>query len=394
MKKTLFVQIDNTPAPIEVENSYISLDCRQINDFCSFVGDVLVGDLKDDNGTPIYRLLKSMGHLLSDFEAVEKECFNSIISQWWDMIGEMLHEGLTQCDKRFVICFPRLYVDWLRNNENEYYAEIGENLLLNHGRVWLDAYGISEDIISALHMKINRFLNEQKEEIEYVVFSNKRIGNSSKIIKQLRSLFDNYSFLRYEQWEHILIEEKQRKIENLEDYRAFWLDDLKLGVTTKEDIPQSRKDYYKYFHLEFNKDGKLSRMCTQPHTDSVNTILAILFNEKNMNWEEFSYNKMASFLLLQKGFSVSTKPYREFITHSKKYMMSSFLILQLGFSVSTVPDRKFHTNSIKYRYEATLCKDTDNFLCTIRFVYLGDYMEVFDFEKRKGTLYEVDIKLK
>lgn len=175
MKKTLFVQIDNTPAPIEVENSYISLDCRQINDFCSFVGDVLVGDLKDDNGTPIYRLLNSMGRLLSDFEAVEKECFNSIISQWWNMIGEMLHEGLTQCDKRFVICFPRLYVDWLINNGNEYYTEIGKNLLLNHGRVCLDAYGISEDIISALRMKINRFLNEQKDEIEYVVFKCKKV---------------------------------------------------------------------------------------------------------------------------------------------------------------------------------------------------------------------------
>lgn len=262
MKKIAFIQINNILAPIEAENEYVMLDCQQINDFCSFVGDALVGDLKDDNGIPIYRLLKSMGRLLSDFEAVEKECFNSIISQWWDMIGEMLHEGLTQCDKRFLICFPRLYVDWLRNSENEYYAEIGENLLLNHGRVWLDAYGISEDIISALHMKINRFLNEQKEEIEYVVFSNKRIGNSSNIIKQLRSLFDKYSFLRYEQWEHILIEEKQRKIENLEDYRAFWLDDLKLGVTTEVDIPQLRGDYYKGFFWNLRKTVNLAD-CTR-----------------------------------------------------------------------------------------------------------------------------------
>lgn len=362
MKKTLFVQIDNTPAPIEVENSYISLDCRQINDFCSFVGDVLVGDLKDDNGTPIYRLLNSMGRLLSDFEAVEKECFNSIISQWWDMIGEMLHEGLTQCDKRFVICFPRLYVDWLINNGNEYYTEIGKNLLLNHGRVCLDAYGISEDIISALRMKINRFLNEQKDEIEYVVFSNKRIGNSSNIIKQLRNLFDNYSFLRYEQWEHILIEEEQRKIENLEDYRAFWLDDLKLGVTTEEDIPQSRKNYYNYFHLEFKKDGKLSRMWTQPCTDSVNIILAIL-GTKNENWEVLSYNKMASYLISKKGFFVSKKPYREWFKD-------------------------------KYSYEGILRKENDYFLCTIRFIYFGDYMEVSDFKERAGTLWDIDMELK
>lgn len=366
MKKTLFVQIDNTPAPIEVENSYISLDCRQINDFCSFVGDVLVGDLKDDNGTPIYRLLNSMGRLLSDFEAVEKECFNSIISQWWDMIGEMLHEGLTQCDKRFVICFPRLYVDWLINNGNEYYTEIGKNLLLNHGRVCLDAYGISEDIISALRMKINRFLNEQKDEIEYVVFSNKRIGNSSNIIKQLRNLFDNYSFLRYEQWEHILIEEKQRKIENLEDYRAFWLDDLKLGVTTKEDIPQSRKDYYKGFYLEFKKEGKLSRLHTHPSLEgSVNKILSLIYGEEK-DRHSLSYNKVAQYLISSKGFYVSSTPNREWCG-----------------------------GNIKYSYKGELRKDTESFSCVITFQHYGDYMEITDFQEKEGyTLWEINIELK
>ena len=55
MKKTLFIQIDNTTAPIEAENDYIPLDCKQINDFCSIVGDALIGDLKDSNGTPLYR---------------------------------------------------------------------------------------------------------------------------------------------------------------------------------------------------------------------------------------------------------------------------------------------------------------------------------------------------
>ena len=366
MKKTLFVQIDNTPAPIEVENSYISLDCRQINDFYSFVGDVLVGDLKDDNGTPIYRLLNSMGRLLSDFEAVEKECFNSIISQWWDMIGEMLHEGLTQCDKRFVICFPRLYVDWLINNGNEYCTEIGKNLLLNHGRVCLDAYGISEDIISALRMKINRFLNEQKDEIEYVVFSNKRIGNSSNIIKQLRNLFDNYSFLRYEQWEHILIEEKQRKIENLEDYRAFWLEDLKLGVTTEEDIPQSRKDNYKGFHLEFKKEGKLSRIktCDFHADDAYNSILSVIYGKKQ-NRHDLSYNKVAKYLLCQKGFYVSIPPHK-----------------------------KWHELLKRYCYEGDLRKDTDTFSCLVHFFSTKEYKEIADFEEEMDSLTAIDIELK
>lgn len=149
-----------------------------------------------------------MGYLLSDFEIIEKERYNLMLSQWWDILGEILHKGLNQCDKQFIILFPQQYTDWLINNENEYYVAIGKNLQSNCGRVYLDACGISEDIISALRMKINRFLNEQKNEIEYVVFSNKRMGNSSNIIKQLKDIFDNFSFLRYEQWKDIEIEEK------------------------------------------------------------------------------------------------------------------------------------------------------------------------------------------
>lgn len=94
MKKTLFIKINNASAPIEAENSYISLDCRLINDFCSFVGDALVGDLKDDNGTPIYRLINFMGYLISSFEIVDKANYDSIIAQWWDILGEILHKGL------------------------------------------------------------------------------------------------------------------------------------------------------------------------------------------------------------------------------------------------------------------------------------------------------------
>ena len=367
MRKIAFIQINNILAPIEAENEYVMLDCQQINDFCSFVGDALVGDLKDDNGIPIYRLLNSMGRLLSDFEAVEKECFNSIISQWWDMIGEMLHEGLTQCDKRFVICFPRLYVDWLINNGNEYYTEIGKNLLLNHGRVCLDAYGISEDIVSALHMKINRFLNEQKEKIEYVVFSDKRIGNSSNIIKQLRNIFDNYSFLRYEQWEHILTEEKQRKIENLEDYRAFWLDDLnlKIGVTDKEDIPEKvigETIWYKGFYLEFKKNGKLSRIATSFTNDNAkNTFLSIIYG-KSVKWD-LSYNQVAAFLISKKSFYESLVP-------CKKFDRDEFI------------------------YEGILCKKTETFCCLVRFFSYAKYnKDIFDFKERKYTLHEIDVRL-
>ena len=366
MKKIAFIKISNTPVPIEAGNDYIILDCRQTNDFCSFVGDALVGDLKDEQGTPIYRLLKSMGYLLSDFEIIEKESYNLILSQWWNILSEILHKGLEQYDKQIAIIFPQLYTDWLINNENDYYVELGKNLQANHGRVNLDAYGISGDIISALRMKINRFLNEQKDEIEYVVFSNKRIGNSSNIIKQLRNLFDNYSFLRYEQWEHILIEEKQRKIENLEDYRAFWLEDLKLGVTTEEDIPQSRKDNYKGFHLEFKKEGKLSRIktCDFHADDAYNSILSVIYGKKQ-NRHDLSYNKVAKYLLCQKGFYVSIPPHK-----------------------------KWHELLKRYCYEGDLRKDTDTFSCLVHFFSTKEYKEIADFEEEMDSLTAIDIKLK
>lgn len=193
MKKILFIQINNISAPIEVENTYNSLDCRQINDFCSFVGDALVGDLKDNNGTPIYRLINSMGYLISSFEIVDKANYDSIIAQWWDIRGEILHKGITQCDKQYTIYFPQQYTDWLLNNENEYYEVVGKNLQANENKVYLDTNGISEDIINALHIKINRFLNDKKEEIEYITFSDGRIDSCSDIV---RTLLDITPFLK------------------------------------------------------------------------------------------------------------------------------------------------------------------------------------------------------
>lgn len=203
MKKTLFIQIDNTPVPVEAENEVVILDCRQINDFCSFAGDALVGDLKDNNGTPFYRLINPVGRLLSDFEKVDKTHYDLIIAQWLDILDELLHKG-AQCYDQFTIHFPQQYTDWLLCNENRCYVEIGKCLQSNESKVYLDANGVSEDIISALHMKIRRFLNDNKVDIEYIVFSNERIGNSSNVVKHLKAVFESYSFLRFEQLKSIM----------------------------------------------------------------------------------------------------------------------------------------------------------------------------------------------
>lgn len=217
--KTLFIKIDNTPVPVEAENEIAPLDCKQINDFCSFAGDVLVGDLKDNNGTPFYRLINPVGRLLSDFEKVDKANYDHIIAQWLDILGEMLHKGVTQCDEQFIIHLPQQYVDWLLCNENDYYVEIGKCLQSTDSKVYLDANGISEDIISTLHMNIRRFLNDNKDDIKYIVFSNPRIQNSSNIVKMMCMEDSQAYVLERIEWENQLKEasKEQISISNMDD---------------------------------------------------------------------------------------------------------------------------------------------------------------------------------
>lgn len=293
MNKTLFVKIDNTPVPIDAENEVVLLDCKQINDFCSFAGDALVGDLKDNNGTPFYRLINPVGRLLSDFEKVDKANYDQIIAQWLDVLGEMLHKGVAQCDEKFTIHFPQQYVDWLLCNENDYYVEIGRCLQSNGGKVYLDANGISEDIISALHMKIRRFLNDNKDDIEYVVFSNERIGNSSYVVKQLKIVFDSYSFMRLEQWINIINEEIQKRFLTLVDYRAFRIDHLILGVSRIDELDNVGENglgYYKGCHIWFN-GGIWDRLYVTCYAEAFNNFLSIIMGKECKN-SECSYNSI------------------------------------------------------------------------------------------------------
>lgn len=293
MKKTLFIQIDNTPAPIEAENDYIPLECKQINDFCSFVGDALIGDLKDCNETPLYRLINPAGRLLSDFEKVDKANYDLIIAQWLDILSEILYKGVSQTDEQFTICFQQQYTNWLLNSENDYFVEIGKSLQANDGKVSLDVEGISEDIISALHMKITRFLNKEKDEIEYIVFSNERIGNSSYIAKQLKTVFDSYSFLRLEQWRNIIYEEIQRRFLSLVDYRAFKIDNLTLGVTRINELGNVGKDgcgHYKGCQIWF-KGGIWDHLYVTRYNEAFNTFLSIIMGKDCKN-SDCNYNSI------------------------------------------------------------------------------------------------------
>ena len=359
MKKTLYIQIDNNSLPEGCGEDVEVLDCRCINDFCSIVGDALVSDLKDENGKPYYRLINPVGRLLSDFEKVDKANYDHIIAQWLDVLGEMLHKGVAQCDEQFTIHFPQQYVDWLLCNENDYYVKIGKCLQSNEGKVYLDADGVSEDIISALHMKIRRFLNDNKDDIEYIVFSNERIGNSSYVVKQLKKLFDSYSFIRLGQWEQILQGEQQRRIENLEDYRAFWVDDFKLGVTTRDNMPE-----YLKVRSEYMKDGRLSHI-SHPNKKHIDALLSILYGETKDSGA-LSYNDISPFLISQKGFFVKEEPHNEWESYCNKYV-----------------------------FRVILTKETETYVCSLVFVFSCQYYcSISSCKEKLGTLGNIDIKLK
>lgn len=373
MKKTLFIQIDNTPVPIEAENDYIPLECKQINDFSSFVGDALIGDLKDSNGTSLYRLINPAGRLLSDFEKIDKANYDLIIAQWLDILSEILHKGVSQCDEQFCIRFPQQYTDWLLCNKNDYYVEIGKFLQANGSKVYLDADGISEDIISALHMKINRFLNDKIDEIEYIVFSSERIGNASCVVKHMKTIIASYSFMRLEQWRLILREEQQSRMVNLEDYRAFWLDeDLKLGATMyKEEFEKQQFSLEKYgLWVEFDKATSFLNKIWQGsgyigREKGLNWLLSVILSQKVSDYTKLSYNDICN------------------------------TVLSKGFKLQSGPETIFNSVSKNWYLHALFIKDTPEFECKILFggnVYTG--YDLISAKKNRNTIHSISVRLK
>lgn len=82
MKKSLYVQIGSNSLPEGCSEDVDLLNCQYINDFCSFAGYALVGDLKDAQGTPLYRLINPLGKLLYDFKEHSPEAFEGILTEW------------------------------------------------------------------------------------------------------------------------------------------------------------------------------------------------------------------------------------------------------------------------------------------------------------------------
>jgi len=196
MKKTIILRIDNSLIPSEIGTDLGIIDYRQVNIFCSLVSYALVGDLKDDNGIPYYRLLNSVGRLIGDFEQYDKDAYDDIIVQWLTIYCDILHNGVDNYDKGVTIRFPKQYTDWLMRNENKYYNEIGRQLQLQNNTVKLDSNVIVDDIISSLRQKISRFQSTNR--ISTIIFSCQSINGNSWISKQLN--IDGITIVNVNDW--------------------------------------------------------------------------------------------------------------------------------------------------------------------------------------------------
>ncbi len=255
MNKSLCIQIDNNSLPEGCGEDVEVLDCRCINDFCSLVGDALVGDLKDENGKPFYRLINPVGKLLMDFKTVDEKAFDSIIDNWYDILGNLLHKGMQEDD--IVIKFPQQYVDWLLHNDNPYYEQVGKELQRQNGKITLSTEAIDDDIIASINYKVSHKLQEKKDDFSFAVFSNPIIRNSSFVVKRVR--LEGIEFMRYDSWNGISVNEKSPQLanvlKNLESNDIFTINGISFkmirvegGTFTMGAIGNEGSDYEKPAH--------------------------------------------------------------------------------------------------------------------------------------------------
>ena len=299
MKKTLYIQIDNNSVPEGCGEDVEVLDCRCINDFCSMVGDALVSDLKDENGKPYYRLINPVGRLLMDFKDVDKTTYDAIINNWYDIYGELLHKG--KQEGAISLCFPDKYIDWLIQNDNKYYIEIGKRLSLENGIVALNRSDLNEGIVSSIIFRIMNVL--QRNDFDFIVFDTEIIATSSDIVKEIKAEFPHLHFLRFSQWQE-LKEEKKASATKLDRCRDFHVDGVFLG----EQVPSITIDWY--VSEKDNVCNKLEFQRLDKNGKMLNSLLSCIMGEY-VDYRQISYNDIYNHLIPLK-FRVTKEPYIEY----------------------------------------------------------------------------------
>lgn len=219
---TLYIHIDDTPIPNEVKQCCFSLDCREINNFCSFMGDVLLGDMKDSDGTPFYRIVSPAGKLISDFEQVDEKAFCCIIKEWYKLLMYILQDVSHTSVLNFT--FPEIFSNRLLSSTNEYINRIGENLLNHNNVVEFSKKDILEDVIFD---KISKSISEEltKKHYEFIAFSSSDI-NSGSIVEEVLSIeYGQTHFITFGQLKNWgrLLDERNLELRNILTYDNFHL---------------------------------------------------------------------------------------------------------------------------------------------------------------------------
>ncbi len=181
-KPILYIRIDDSITPPHIANICDEVDCRFNNLFCSFFGDSLVGDLKNETGTPLYKLFSPVGQLLCDFENANKEAYKILIKQWYEILALCAEDN--RSEKPYLgIRIPQDYIDWLRNHVDFIFDSIADHISMSGNTIQLNRQDIIEEVIQeSILKKITDAANSS--DYKFLSFSNPAIFDESYIVKE------------------------------------------------------------------------------------------------------------------------------------------------------------------------------------------------------------------
>ncbi|MBQ9655535.1 MAG: hypothetical protein IJV38_05875 [Prevotella sp.] len=418
MKKILYIQIDNKPLPEKCAEDIEVLDCQYFNDFCSFVGDALVGDLKDAQGTSLYRLINPVGNLLYDFKEYNPEAYEGIQTEWYRILADILQKGFLEGKTTAKLQLPLEYVDWLASHDNKYYAAVGKDLQERGNVVVLDS-DLFDTIIPNIINKIKNFHSEHKDNIEIIVFSNYLINQSSYIAKELFKEIEDLPFLSkfhsLSQWEMLLhkkeleqeFERKERellclreRIERLDDCKAFRIDDYILGETKPTGCEQTDgRLNYKGGEIKI-VNGIRENITAKKGTEAFQILASCILKTDtdvcSVSFDAIRYH-LSHFGFKAKGAS---------LTANMKDRKTAFLVssnvpitVGIGAAIALNPAILLIANMTgQIVYKETLLKETNDFICELKFYSANakpGYADKLDYRRNMpNTLDEISVCVK
>ena len=189
--KTLYIQITSSPAP-EASADLVVYPADMSNYFCNYLEYELVDGLRMPDGTPCYKEMRP-GSLLLAFAAEHEEAYQSILRQWENIQRDLLREAPAP-DTRYEVTLPKEYIDWLLSQEEYIYQKVGEKLAANN-ILSLSAEDLYEEIITPMIKETQSYLQAHTKEFDQFTFSDNGIKSSFLIVKRLRQIDKNLSFM-------------------------------------------------------------------------------------------------------------------------------------------------------------------------------------------------------